>query len=156
MKIQKLLSMIYLKIKFRKCLQNQSSQSLSASTNTLLSTKIHIYTSTHTLAFACAPTQLFIVFHEIQDNPVTPTGDAAHHIDGRTYRKNPFVLFEQKQQRRAVVPAVRPHRRGLPLWPGSEKWSQAESLCPQPQMDKTTLALIPLWLYSAQTRAHGV
>lgn len=60
---------IYLKIKFRKCSQNQSSQSLSASTNTLLSTKIHIYTSTHTLAFACAPTQLFIVFHEIQDKP---------------------------------------------------------------------------------------
>lgn len=54
-------------------------------------------------------------------NPVTPTGDAGHHIDERTYRKNPFVLFEQKQQRRAVVPAVRPHRRGLPLWPGSEK-----------------------------------
>lgn len=100
---------------------------LSTVTNTLLFTKtlshMHVHVPVHQLSSALSSTTCRI-------NPVAPTGDAAHHIDGRTYRKNPFVLFEQTQQRRAAVPVVRPHRRRLPLWPGSEKWSQAESLAP--------------------------
>ena len=112
-------------------------------------TKSMCHTHTHTIHY------LTLSKHKLNLHTHTHTHT---HTRPDTLKKNPFVLFEQEQQSRQgagpdwvawVCVGLHLGWLGLPLRPGSEEWSQAESLPSVRWMKSLSkLAVLPFWLYN--------